>query len=132
MTKEFRLFLLLLMSVPPMTSRAQAQQPASPSETKSPDKRFKIAEVLFQDDFREGLEACWFAELEQPGQVEAKDGKLIFDVPAGCTLWFKPLIRGAMMIEYKATVIKAGGANDRVSDLNCFWMARDGGSPGVV
>jgi hypothetical protein len=33
------------------------------------------------------------------------------------------------MIEYEATVISAGGKNDRVSDLNCFWMATDARSP---
>jgi hypothetical protein len=33
------------------------------------------------------------------------------------------------MISYDATVIKAGGPNDRVSDLNSFWMATDPASP---
>jgi hypothetical protein len=33
------------------------------------------------------------------------------------------------MITYEATVISAAGANDRVSDLNSFWMATDPKSP---
>jgi hypothetical protein len=36
------------------------------------------------------------------------------------------------MISYEATVISAGGPNDRVSDLNCFWMATDPASPGDI
>ena len=51
------------------------------------------------------------------------------DVPAGCTVWLKQRLDGPVMIEYEATVLRAGGANDRVSDLNCFWMARDSRSP---
>lgn len=101
---------------------------AEPSEpltaNKSPDVRFRIGEVLFSDDFRSGLET-WVIELERGGKVEAADGKLIIDVPAGCSVWFKQLIEGPVMIEYKAKIISAGGSNDRVSDLNCFWMARD-------
>jgi hypothetical protein len=61
--------------------------------------------------------------------VQSRDGKLVIDVPAGCTVWFKPVIKGPVLIEYEATVIKAVGPNDRVSDLNCFWMARDARSP---
>jgi hypothetical protein len=47
------------------------------------------------------------------------------DVPAGCTVWFRPELRGPVVIEYEATMISRGGPNDRVSDLNCFWMASD-------
>ena len=54
---------------------------------------------------------------------------LVIDVPAGCTVWFKPQLTSPLMIEYEATVISSGGANDRASDLNCFWMARDSRSP---
>ena len=53
----------------------------------------------------------------------------MIDVPAGCTVWFAPLIEGPVLIEYEARVVSAGGKNDRVSDLNCFWMARDARSP---
>jgi Domain of unknown function (DUF6250) len=31
----------------------------------------------------------------------------------------------AMTFEYQAAAVSAGGPNDRVSDLNCFWMATD-------
>src|SRR4051812_18124393 len=96
------LALLLLL---PMTFYGQSPPSTDSSSMESPDERFHIGEVLFKDDFRDGLEQQWVAELEEAGKVEARNGKLIFDVPAGCTLWFKPLIKGPVMIEYKATVI---------------------------
>jgi hypothetical protein len=99
-----------------------------PAVALSPDARFSVGEILFQDDFRSGLDQ-WVSELEKPGKIAAANGTLNVDVPAGCTLWFKPLLSGPVMIEYQATVISAGGPNDRVSDLNCFWMAQDKRSP---
>ncbi len=80
--------------------------------------------LLFSDDFRHGL-GRWSVELEKGGVVEAKGGILNLDVPAGCTVWFRPELRGPVIIEYEATAVSRGGPNDRVSDLNCFWMARD-------
>jgi hypothetical protein len=85
---------------------------------------FRAGEVLYSDDFAHGLEQ-WTAEMEKPGIVEAKNGVLNVDVPAGCTVWFKPDLRGPLLIQYEATMIQAGGPHDRVSDLNSFWMATD-------
>ena len=80
--------------------------------------------LLFSDDFTHRL-ANWTIELEKPGVVEAKGGILTMDVPAGCTVWLRRELHGAVFIEYEATLIRRGGPNDRVSDLNCFWMASD-------
>jgi hypothetical protein len=80
--------------------------------------------TLHSDDFRHGLK-LWRAELEKPGRIEARNGVLTVDVPGGCTLWFLPELSGPVAIEYEATPIGAGGPNDRVSDLNAFWMAAD-------
>jgi hypothetical protein len=93
-----------------------------------PEAPFRIAKLLYADDFRSGL-GRWSVELEKPGLVEAKDGTLEMDVPAGCTVWFLPELSGPVLIRYQATMIRHGGPNDRVSDLNCFWMARDARSP---
>jgi Domain of unknown function (DUF6250) len=93
-----------------------------------PGAPFTVGRVLHSDDFTDGL-AQWSAELEKPGTVSAKNGVLSVDVPAGCTLWFRPELEGAVMIEYEARMVKAGGPNDRVSDLNAFWMASDARSP---
>jgi hypothetical protein len=82
----------------------------------------QAGKLLFSDDFTHGL-GRWRVELEKPGTVEAKGGILSLDVPAGCTVWFRPELKGPVTIEYEATMIQRGGANDRVSDLNCFWMA---------
>jgi hypothetical protein len=83
---------------------------------------FQSAKLLYSDDFTHGL-SRWQVECEKPGRVEAKNGVLLIDVPAGCTVWFRPELRGALRIEYDAVMVQSGGPNDRVSDLNCFWMA---------
>ena len=67
--------------------------------------------------------------MEQGGSVKFTSAGLEIDVPKGATVWFKPVLEGPVLIEYQATVISAGGKNDRVSDLNCFWMAQDARSP---
>ena len=92
------------------------------------DAPFRTEKLLHSDDFDRDL-SNWSTELERGGSVAIRDGRLDIDVPAGCTVWFKPRLNGPVMIEYEATVIAAGGPNDRVSDLNCFWMARDSRSP---
>ena len=84
------------------------------------------AKLLFSDDFTRGLSPeRWKVELEKGGTVEARGGILSLDVPAGCTVWFRPELSGPVVIEYEATMIRRDGLNDRVSDLNCFWMASD-------
>ena len=93
-----------------------------------PDAPFRIVKLLYADSFTDGMNQ-WAAELEQPGVVEVKNGILHLDVPAGATVWFRPELRGPVTIQYEATLIRRGGPNDRVSDLNCFWMASDARSP---
>jgi hypothetical protein len=78
--------------------------------------------ILFQDDFNHGL-ADWHLEAEQPARVSADRGVLDIDAPAGLTLWFKPRLEGRVAIEFEAVAVSDGGPNDRVSDLNVFWMA---------
>jgi hypothetical protein len=98
------------------------------SQTTPPDKRLRVGKLLYTDDFRHGL-IFWKMEMEKPGRVSAKAGVLDIDVPAGATVWFLPKLEGPVMIQYQATVVSAGGPNDRVSDLNNFWMATDPKSP---
>ncbi|MGA2440402.1 MAG: DUF6250 domain-containing protein [Tepidisphaeraceae bacterium] len=93
-----------------------------PSSTLDP--RIAIGKLLYGDDFDKDS-GQWKCELENGGSVTPGEGRLDIDVPAGASVWFKPLLQGPVLIQYDATVIKAGGPNDRVSDLNCFWMARD-------
>jgi hypothetical protein len=92
------------------------------------DTRYRAGNLLYSDDFNAGL-SQWRVEMERPGTVTASNGVLDVDVPAGTTVWFRQELQGPVMIQYEATVVSAGGPNDRVSDLNCFWMATDPKSP---
>jgi len=83
----------------------------------------------YTDDFRHGL-GNWLVEAEKPARVEAVKGVLDLDTPEGLSVWFRSELTGPVMIEYKAQAVSAGGPNDRVSDLNAFWMATDPRSPG--
>ncbi|MEJ0086016.1 MAG: DUF6250 domain-containing protein [Pseudomonadota bacterium] len=86
--------------------------------------RPEFGDVLYSDDFETGLDN-WQIEAEKPGRIEAANGTLEIDVPAGATLWFKPKLQGAVAIEFEATAVAAGGPNDQVSDLSVFWMANN-------
>jgi len=103
-----------------------AHEPPAPSVPSPPAD----PSLLFHDDFNDGL-ANWHIESEQPGQISAAHGVLDIDVPAGVTLWFKPRLEGPVAIEFEATAVAEGGPNDKVSDLNVFWMANnvDGQQP---
>jgi lysophospholipase L1-like esterase len=93
----------------------------------SPDSRFQLAGILQQDDFQDGLSG-WTLESERPAHVTASGGVLDIDAPAGLSLWLRPELQGPLLIEYEAAAVSSGGPNDRVSDLNSFWMATDPGS----
>jgi hypothetical protein len=107
---------------------ARAQNATDRSAAIAAELHATVGRLLARDDFTHGLDQ-WKAELEKGGQVTAKDGRLNIDVPGGATIWLKAPLEGPLLIEYEATAVKAGGVNDRVSDLNCFWMARDARSP---
>ncbi|KSB90922.1 Tat pathway signal sequence domain protein [Caulobacter vibrioides] len=91
-------------------------------------ERWRKADRLHTDDFTHGL-ADWTIEAEQPSRVTAANGILELDAPAGLTAWFKPRLSGPLLIEYQALAVYEGGRNDRISDLNAFWMATDVRSP---
>jgi len=88
----------------------------------------KLGAILARDDFKNGLDQ-WSVELEHPGSVRASDGVLDIDVPAGATLWFKHELTGPIAIVFDATAVAAAGKNDRVSDMNTFWMATNKTEP---
>jgi hypothetical protein len=79
---------------------------------------------LFRDDFDADLRQ-WVVEQRPGGTVAVKDGALVIEDAAGCTVWFRQKLVAPVVITYEATIVSRGGAHDRVSDLNCFWMARD-------
>lgn len=86
----------------------------------------KRGQRLYADDFGGKLDQ-WVAEYAAtPGSsVGISGNKLVIDVAGGATVWFKPRLSGNVLIHYRRTVRMDGGRNDRLSDLNHFWMATD-------
>jgi len=84
--------------------------------------------ILYQDNFTTSLDTTlWKVEMV-PGEnasVHVQNGKLVIDSPGGVSVWFNKKLTGDLVIEYDWKVIVAGGKNDRLSDLNQFWMATD-------
>lgn len=89
--------------------------------------RFAPDGLLHQDDFADA--SNWLVEQQPGGTVSVRAGTLIIDDAGGCTVWFRPVLSAPVIITYAATVIDRGGPHDRVSDLNCFWMATDPAAP---
>ncbi|MFP5390807.1 MAG: DUF6250 domain-containing protein [Gammaproteobacteria bacterium] len=83
--------------------------------------------VLLHADRFDGPLTQWVTEYRQaPGsKVEARGGRLVMDVASGATAWFRTPLSGDYLIRFTRKVVMAGGANDRLSDLNMFWMASD-------
>lgn len=80
--------------------------------------------VTVNDDFRRGLD-LWKVEQMPGGTVEAAEGVLAINDKEGCTVWLRRKLKAPLTIRYKAKLVSQGGTYDRVSDLNCFWMATD-------
>lgn len=86
------------------------------------------ASLIFEENFDNDLDN-WKVEQMPGGIVSNTDEKLEITDVAGCTIWFKKQLEGPIMIQYDAYVIDQGETQDRVSDLNCFWMAKDPENP---
>ena len=89
--------------------------------------RFEPGELLYQNDFADA--SNWLVEQQPGGTVSVRDRTLVIDDAGGCTVWFRQELAAPVIITYEATVIDRGGLHDRVSDLNCFWMATDPAAP---
>lgn len=81
-------------------------------------------ELIYSDNFDTDL-TNWVVEIQEGGTAEIMDGEFDIFAEKGCTIWFKHKLKSPVMIEYEATMVDEGGRRDRVSDLNCFWMAID-------
>ena len=67
----------------------------------------------------------WKVESESPDyKVTFRGDTAEIVSPKGLTLWRKEKMSGKVTIEYDACVVSETG-KDRLSDLNCFWMASD-------
>jgi len=69
--------------------------------------------------------AEWKIEQVAPGTATQQAGELVIRDTGGCTAWWSERLVAPVEISYDATVVTAGGKTDRLSDLNCFWMAQD-------
>lgn len=79
------------------------------------------------DEFTDGL-GRWRIEQQPGGSVTLRDGALVIDDAAGCTVWLAEPLEAPVTIRYEARVSSAS----RVSDLNCFWMASDPRRPDLL
>ncbi len=73
--------------------------------------------------------AAWHVEQMAGGDVIVRDGTLVIRDAAGATVWYREKLTAPVEISYDVTVVSRGGPFDRVSDLNCFWMATDPKAP---
>lgn len=74
----------------------------------------------------------WAVEQQPGGTVTVRDGALIIEDAAGCTVWLRQKLTAPVEITYEVTVVSRGGPHDRVSDVNCFWMAIDPQNPDTL
>lgn len=78
--------------------------------------------------FEPGL-SDWLVEQVAGGSVRVEGGALIIEDRLGCTVWWREKLTAPVEINYDVTVVDRGGPLDRVSDVNCFWMASDPAQP---
>lgn len=86
------------------------------------------AKLIFSDDFAGRLDtSVWKTEIAPlpNSTVYVKNGQLFLDTKGGVTVWLNKLLKGNIRIEYTRKVLIDSGTNDRLSDLNSFWMASD-------
>jgi len=74
----------------------------------------------------------WSVEQMPGGTVTVRDNALHIEDAAGATVWLRQKLTAPIEITYDATVLIAGGPHDRLSDLNCFWMASDPQHPDAL
>lgn len=90
--------------------------------------KYRIHSLLFKDNFKNGLDSTtWITEIAHVpnSRVYTENGRLILDTKGGVTVWLNKLLSGNISIEYTRRVLTTGKPNDRLSDLNQFWMAKD-------
>lgn len=84
--------------------------------------------LVYESNFSKPLDPdIWKVEMDpQPNSsVQASNGKLLLDTKGGVTVWLNKILKGDIEITYRRKVLVDGAKNDRLSDLNQFWMATD-------
>ncbi|MBW8686966.1 DUF6250 domain-containing protein [Chitinophaga rhizophila] len=57
--------------------------------------------------------------------VYTYNGRLVLDTKGGVTVWLNRKLKGNLHISFTRKVVMEGKVNDRLSDMNVFWMATD-------
>ena len=86
---------------------------------------YTLGPLLYEDHFADPN--LWVIEQMPGGSAVFLDNRLDVRDTAGATIWLRRRLSSPVMIEYEVTV----NGDERVSDMNCFWMATDasGSSP---
>jgi rhamnogalacturonan endolyase len=121
------IYLLIICTLPVLGFSIHVSE--TPPREKSSYKRGKL---LFKDNFNRRLNN-WVSEYKKSdvSEIKVKNRKLLIDVDGGATVWYKRKLSGDIMITYKRRVLVQQGRNDRLSDLNQFWMATDPRNPNL-
>lgn len=71
--------------------------------------------------------SLWVEEIQmkEGSKVTYGENNMEVNVSKGATIWFREKLSGEVIIRYDITILAQGGPNDRVSDMNCFWMFSD-------
>ncbi len=73
-----------------------------------------------------GMHSNWVSESHSPKTTAVVTGNSMEIItPKGLTLWYDKRLKGDYQISYRVKFVMEGGEFDRLSDLNCFWGARD-------
>lgn len=84
--------------------------------------------LIYADNFSTPLDTNrWIVEMAPApnSSVYTQPGKLVLDTRGGVTVWLNQSLSKNIRIEYDRQVVMTGGVNDRLSDVNQFWMAHD-------
>jgi Domain of unknown function (DUF6250) len=115
-------FLLLFVAV---HAQVSGRREENQHQTKN-ELSYKRGKLLYKDDFDNGFKN-WVVEIpSRPGStITVKEKKMLSGVDGGATIWLNKKLSGNLIITYNRKVIVDTGRNDRLSDLNQFWMAID-------
>lgn len=91
------------------------------------DSLFTVDKLLFQDNFSSLDTTKWAIEksASDSEMVTVKNNRLLIDTYGGATIFYTKELSGNIYISYKRTVVMNNGKNDRLSDLNQFFMVRE-------
>lgn len=84
-------------------------------------------DTLLYNDYFEQLKPHWKLETQNsaPAKLFVENNRMVMDVAKDATVWFNQPLSGNLLIDCYRKVVMQQGENDRLSDMNFFWMASD-------